>query len=123
VYRYRRKLSWTVSIFVSFAFVGFATEIASPFMGLNGQDAVSGAVALFVVLPFWVWSYKRGRFPIIKIGSPSRQEQAKFDAWRAAHQEAERAEFHAWKAAKAAASLSPGAAKPEPPSPLPTDSF
>jgi hypothetical protein len=137
VFAYRRKLSWTLSILVSMMVIGWASAIASPFTGFNGQDAVGGVVALFVVAPFWFWSYKRGRFPIIRIGSPSRQEQAEFDAWRASHQEeladfdawkaaqqeAELAEFHAWRAAKAAEGLSPATAEPKPSSPVPTDPF
>lgn len=112
VYRYRRKLSWTLSIVLSLLVIGSASEIASAFVGLNGQYAVSGAVTLFVIAPYWVWSYRRGRFPIIRIGSPSRMEEAKFNAWRSSREEAtqvefnalreeELAEFNVWRSARA----------------------
>jgi hypothetical protein len=119
VFTYRRKLSWTLSIVVSLIVIGSAASMASPFLGYNGENAVSGAVTLFVIAPYWIWSYRRGRFPIIRIGAPARAEEAEFNAWRSVHHEAELAEFHAWKAAKAAERVNPEPTEPEPP-PRPT---
>lgn len=129
---YRRKLSWTCSILLSFLVIGAASEIASPFMGIDGENAVSGVITLMLV-GYWVWSYRRGRFPIIRVvsgmqrsspqpeqpedslaapvPSDSERERADFLAWRAARAEtlehAELAEFRAWKAAQASEAVSP----------------
>jgi len=67
--KYRRKLSWAISIILTLIFLWILDVIASEFTGLNGQNIVEGVVILVVVVPFWVWSYRRGRFPIVSIGS------------------------------------------------------
>jgi hypothetical protein len=40
-----------VSIVLSLRVIGVAGGIASPFIGLNGQDTVSGIVLLVVIFP------------------------------------------------------------------------
>jgi hypothetical protein len=108
--------------------LGLVFVVFVPF-GIDWFDYASGLV---LAAGFGWWSRRRYAVAVLErsergwvvwIRRRMKEGEPAPEAWRAAHEEAELAEFDAWRAAKAAAGPNPVAARPEPPSPLPTDSF
>jgi hypothetical protein len=117
------RWSWILSVLASLLVIGTASSIVSPFAGLTVQDAVSGAALLFVVAPWWFWLWRRGRLPVIRVGSAGAAEAAAFREWSTARANAELAEFQAWRAARDAGRAAVASHDDQPPPNSMIDTF